>query len=356
MNPRERLRAMIDREPLDRGIFWPEGAWGETRQRWLEEGKAPDHDFGFDGMHGVGIDINYAPAWDTGPIEDEGEHELVRDMYGIIRRIRKDAKNRDVAQYVSFPMSDRASWEELKPRLVADAPDRFPDDWPERAKRLGDSDLPIGFGGGHLCGFFSFLRESFGDEEVYYLFADEPDLVREILDFQVERLSGMLKQVVKDVRVDTLFIWEDMCYKNGPLISPEMFREFLLEPYQRYIAVAKEQGVWAIDVDSDGDCRKLLPLWIEAGVNMQHPLEVQSGMDAVELVNEFGDDLMLRGGIDKRELAKGKDAIDRELDRIRPAYETGSYIPAADHSIPPDVSWENYLYYHEKRKEMVGLG
>ena len=121
MTARERLRAMLRREPLDRGIYWGEGAWGETRQRWKAEGMAADHDFGFDPTAGAGININYAPPWDTGSIEDEGEHELVRDLYGIIRRIRKDAKNRDVAQYVSFPMSDRASWEELRPRLAADA-------------------------------------------------------------------------------------------------------------------------------------------------------------------------------------------------------------------------------------------
>ena len=279
---------MIERKPLDRGIFWPEAPWGETRQRWLAEGMAPEHDFGFDAPMSVGSNINYCPAWDTGTIKDEGEHELVRDMYGVVRRIRKDAKNRDVAQYVSFPMSGRSEWEQLESRLAADAPGRFPDDWSERVKRLNASDSPICFGGGHLCGFFSFLRESFGDEEVYYLFGDDPDLVREILDFQVERLVGMLRRVTQDVKVDMVFIWEDMCYKNGPLISPEMFRAFLLEPYKKYVAAAKECGVWAIDVDSDGDCRKLLPLWIEAGVNMQHPLEAQSGMDAVEIVSESG--------------------------------------------------------------------
>ena len=100
---------------------------------------APEHDFGFDATMSVGININYCPAWDTGPIEDEGEHELVRDMYGVVRRIRKDAKNRDVAQYVSFPMSGRSEWEQCKSRLAADAPGRFPDDWEVVGARGADS-------------------------------------------------------------------------------------------------------------------------------------------------------------------------------------------------------------------------
>jgi hypothetical protein len=45
-------------------------------------------------------------------------------------------------------------------------------------------------------------------------------------------------------------------------------------------------------------------------------------------------------------------AIDRELERIRPAFEMGGYLPCGDHSIPPDVSWKNFLYYHEKRRAL----
>lgn len=334
-------------------MFWPEVPWPETRTRWIAEGMTDDYDFGFDPCNSsIDLEIGYWPAWETGVVRDEGNHVLMRDQYGIIRRSSK-AGRPDIAQYVTFPVSDRKSWEELRPRLAADAPGRFEPGWSKQLDRVFEG-LPLSFGRGHLCGFFSFLRELFGDEEVYYLLADDPDLAREILDFQVARLSGMLKHITAEVKVDRVAIWEDMCYKNGPLISPEMFRKFILEPCRHYIENAKSMGVEIFDVDSDGKVDKLLPLWIEAGVNMHHPFEVQAGMDVNEVLSVSGSGICVCGGIDKRELAKGREAIDSEVERIRPAFETGRYIPFADHSIPPDVSFDDYQYYTEKRAELVG--
>jgi hypothetical protein len=354
VNTRERLRILSRGGVPDRGIFWSEGMWPETRARWASEGMASDHDFGFEFHENRPVvNIGYMPPWETGVIKDEGTHILDRDQYGVIRRSSK-AGRRDIAQYVSFPVSDRKSWVEVMPRLSADAADRFAGNWVENSTSDG-ADEPLTFGGGHLCGFFSFLRELFGDEEVYYLLYDDPVLVHEIIDFQVERLSEILRRIVAAVTIERVFIWEDMCYKNGPLISPELFREFFLEPYQRYIQNARELGVESFDVDSDGRVDLLLPLWIEAGVGMLHPFEVQAGMDVNVVVARLGDKLCIRGGIDKRELAKGRNAIDRELERVRPAYESGRYVPCADHSVPPDVSFDDYQYYNEKRAHMVGV-
>ena len=64
--------------------------------------------------------------------------------------------------------------------------------------------------------------------------------------------------------------------------------------------------------------------------------------------------LGMMGGIDKRALAAGPAAIDRELARIRPAVERGRYIPTLDHLIPDDVSWDNYSYYAQALKQLVG--
>ena len=59
-------------------------------------------------------------------------------------------------------------------------------------------------------------------------------------------------------------------------------------------------------------------------------------------------DLVIRGGIDKRILAAGKEPIRRELDRIIPfMMQRGGYIPNCDHGVPSDVSFENYLFYRE---------
>ena len=318
----------------------------------------PGMDFGFDPVVNVTareVNIGYQPPWSTGVIQDEGHHELVRNQYGIIERVAKRSENRSIVQYVRFPVESRGGWERLKPSLEAAAPGRFPDEWPSRARAHNADDEIVVWGGGHLCGFFSFVRELVGDEEVLYLFYDDPDLVRDMLSFQLERLTELLEAAAADLTIDCLFIWEDMCYKNGPLISPQHFREFLLEPYRRYIATAKSLGIEAIDVDSDGNVAELIPLWLEAGVTMLHPFEVQAGMDVVQLKRQLGDTIVLRGGVDKRQLANGRDAIDTEVARVRPAYEAGGYIPCADHSIPPDVPYDNFRYYLDRRRQLIGM-
>jgi hypothetical protein len=88
-------------------------------------------------------------------------------------------------------------------------------------------------------------------------------------------------------------------------------------------------------------------------VNYLFPVEVTAGCDINEWQVKYPT-LGLMGGIDKRALAQGPEAIDQELRRIQPAVERGRYIPDLDHLIPDDVSWENYCYYAEVLKKLVG--
>lgn len=358
MTPRQRFLAVAQHQPADRGILCQERFWPETLQRWRGEGMPDGFDFGWDydddrdSMGALGINLGFLPAWETGVVTDEGATQLMRDEYGVIKRIWKGQTG--MPQFVSFPVRNRADWESVRERLSANVFGRFPADWAARIQRANAADYPISFGGTHLCGFFSFLRELFGDE-VYYVFYDDPELVRDMLAFQAERLSALLRRAATQVRIDRLFIWEDMAYKTGPLLGPEQWREFLLEPYQRYTAVARECGIHIIDVDSDGNIETLIPLWLEAGVTMLHPFEVAAGMDIVKTKREYGNRLAVRGGVDKRALASGPDAIDRELARIRPAVEAGGCIPAVDHSVPPDVSWASFQYYLRRRAELLGV-
>ena len=79
MNSRERLRAIVEQRPVDRGISWPETTWPETRERWLAEGMTGHEQLGFDSCDfRPSVEIGYVPAWETGTICDEGIHELIR--------------------------------------------------------------------------------------------------------------------------------------------------------------------------------------------------------------------------------------------------------------------------------------
>jgi len=356
MTNRERFINTALGKPTDRGIFWEDRLWGETHERWRREGMAEQHNFGYDFIETTSflpVNIGYQPPFDHIVLEELENKLLVQDQYGVEKYVMKS--NPGLQQFIRYPVACRADWEKIKYRLTDDAPDRYDADWENAGKHNAEMGCaPVSLGGGHLCGFFSFLRETMGDD-CYYMLYDDEDLVRDMLGFQAWRICAMLRKTTASVEVDRLFIWEDMCYKNGPLIGPEMFEKLLSGPYSEVIQTAKECGVQVIDVDSDGLIDALVPLWLDAGVNMFHPFEVQAGMDVNRVRKEFGHNFAMRGGVNKRSLASGKFEIDAELERIRPAYEAGRYIPCADHSIPPDVSFDNYLYYIDKLKRLLDI-
>jgi uroporphyrinogen decarboxylase len=144
-----------------------------------------------------------------------------------------------------------------------------------------------------------------------------------------------------------------MAYKNGPLISPKMFDEFVAPYYRRLTGFLRAHGVDVICVDTDGDCRRLIPGFLQAGVSGLYPFEVQAGMDIVEVRKNFPR-LLIQGGIDKTKIALGGAAIDAELEAKLPSLlSQGGFIPCCDHLVPPDVSWENFVYYRERVKDYI---
>lgn len=140
------------------------------------------------------------------------------------------------------------------------------------------------------------------------------------------------------------------------MISPDMFRQFMMPRYKKLNDLLHSHGVDIIWVDSDGDVEQLIPLWLEAGVNYVWPLEVAAGNDAVALRKKYGKDLILGGAIDKRALAKGKEATREEVMLKVPfLVESGGYTPSVDHYVPPDVSFENYRFCVNTLREIAGL-
>ena len=74
-------------------------------------------------------------------------------------------------------------------------------------------------------------------------------------------------------------------------------------------------------------------------------------MDVLEVRRKYGRELRIWGGVDKRALIGGPETIDAELRRVKPLIDEGGYIPITDHSIPPDVSYENYCYYMKRLEQ-----
>jgi uroporphyrinogen-III decarboxylase len=145
---------------------------------------------------------------------------------------------------------------------------------------------------------------------------------------------------------------EDLSGKNGPLISPDCFNEFVGDYYRQIIPDMKARGVGNVFVDTDGEFSKLIPHFMAAGVDGFLPMDVNAGMNIVKVREEFPT-LKFIGGYNKLMIQEGKEAIDREFERILPVIRGGGYIPGADHQVPPSAPLELYKYYIQKLSEYM---
>lgn len=357
MTNRERFVKLMRGEPVDRVPFFPcFGPWPSTLERWRTEGLPADGDWmqicGFDGdmRHMLPVNGFLSPQFTEEVIEEDAETRVLIDRFGVRKRDRKDQGS--MPEFLGYAIENRADWERLRDeRLQPDFLPRVPSNWAEICEHQGEriepyyaGDLPIGFFGGP--------RELLGIERLSMWFYDEPALLAEILDHLCDLWISVFSRAVAEAPIDIFFIWEDMCYKNGPLISPALFRQFLLPRYKRFTAALRDAGVDLIMVDSDGDPRLLIDLWLEGGVTCLFPWETQMGLDITAVRRDYPT-LQMIGGVNKAALAHGREAIDADLAKIPFMLESGRYLPAVDHFVPPDVSWDDYRYFCEKLRGMI---
>jgi hypothetical protein len=317
--------------------------------------------FGLDRRAFASINVSLIPGFDEQVIEEDDRYVIVRSADGIVTKALKEGTVRGTRpcmdQYLAFPVTDRKSFRKIAKRLRPDSPTRYPLWWDEWVKVWQDRDYPLCLLTNGALGLYSRLRSFIGTENLSYLFYDDPALVEEMLEFITDFLLATVDRALREVRFDYFNFFEDFAGKGGPLVSPRLFRKFFLPNYKRIVGRLRQSGISHFWLDSDGDVDVLIPLMIEAGITCLWPLEQASGMDPVRLRKEYGRDIALAGGIDKRELTKDKKAIERELHaKIPPMLDTGGYIPHLDHTFPPDISYESLLYYMELKKKLIGWG
>jgi len=370
-------------------LYINDGFWSQTLKEWIKQG-APENIwdpafradyFQFSpGLHTPGLlDIRSGLSYSRGKRIDVGKGLKLMD-YGIpptvpshepelideddrtmtvvnaagqtLKFLKGDTGN--MPMFIDWPVKDRQTWNEYKKRLDPHTPERWPEDWDACVAYVNSLDVPVGL---QIGGFFGYMREWVGSERVLYMFYDDPNLIEEMMDQMLYMEMEIVKRVAKDIKIDIALYWEDMCYKAGPLISPDMVRRFMVPRYKRMTELLHENGVEFTYLDSDGNIEALIPIWLECGINYLWPFEVAAGNDVVAVRKEYGKDLIIAGAIDKRALAKGKDAIKEEVySKVPFLLEEGGYFPSTDHAVPPDVSLEDYQYYINTMREVAGLG
>ena len=288
----------------------------------------------------------FDPPFEVTLLQDLGDYELVQDESGRHVLYFKGRRNGFMPEYRSFPVVDRASWEEkVKWRLDPSSPARY-----GGLPALIDKAREAGSAGAMMrayCGGYAFLRNMVGTLGTLYAVYDMPDVIHEIMRAWLAVTDAALERYQRHLSLDELFFGEDICYKTGPMMSESMFREFLLPYYQQLVSDVRRRqegrGVTLhVQVDSDGLVDRVIPWYRDMGMDVMSPFEVAAGNDILEVARRWPD-LVLWG------------AIDGMLERILPPLRArGGYVPCCDHGLPEEVPYADYLYYRRRCVEIGG--
>jgi uroporphyrinogen decarboxylase len=356
VNSRERYSAVTHFQPSDQLFRHEMGPYGETLKRWRTEGLPPDDDHrrivGYDRFEVAPVRVGMAYGFDCETLEHADRYELYRDADGVIKRKLRDAPAPAMPQYVEFPLKDRRIWRrDFLPRLSPDSPCRIPLHWESLKTQYAVRDFPLGVNAGSI---FGWLRNWMGVENIAVMLYDDEAFVQEMMDHVGNLVVEVLRKVVFEVRFDFAVMWEDMAYKTASLISPRHVRRLMMPNYRKITDLLHQAGIDVIMLDSDGNVEELIPLWLEVGINYIYPMECAAGMDVVKLRRQYGRNIIIGGGMDKRILATGdRGAIDAMIDQKRDLILEGGYVPGCDHAIPPDISWSAFQHYRQRLAEIA---
>jgi uroporphyrinogen decarboxylase len=391
MTAQERFQAICNFERTGDVYFWGIDAWNEAYLRWVREGMPVKnlnnrkeinmHLLGYQDQNEcikpnaaiTGMGRNNNPPWvpplepffETRILEEDEENIVKIDYDGAVVRVKKIDPEL-MPQYLEYPVKDTKSWDKYKKRLDPHSPGRWPEgwdvmtddklQWPIRKGQDGESyqkrDFPLGM---MALSLFGMPRNYMGLENISFALYDNISLVEEMIEWQAYFSHEMLKKVfASGVTLDWVWLWEDMCFNKGSLVSPAFVKKYMVPRYRKIVDLLKSNGVKALILDSDGNTEELLPIWIDCGINAHYPFEIASGMDPIRLRKKYGKDLIIVGGVDKRMLSKGKSEIDREVETVRELIKGGGYLVNCDHHIPPDVSYENIIYFLNEVHKLSG--
>ena len=368
MNNRERVHAIMNYEDYDRMPVVHFGMWDETLEKWVGEGhisseeaegyrggnpppeamKRLGFDFGWGGGFGANTSLN--PCFEVEVVEELPDgSKKIRDASGVI--ILQTPDTTSIPAEFDHLLKDRASWEEyFLPRLQF-SEDRINFERLKELKQEQDTrQEPLGLTCGSVIGI---IRNWLGVTGVSYLWADDPELYDEIIDTSANLACKCLETILQTgIKFDYGNFWEDICFKNGPLVIPSVFDEKCGPHYKRITGLLKKHGINIVSLDCDGMIDALIPTWLNNGVNTMFPIEVGTwNANIAPWREQYGKDLRGVGGMNKNVFAKDFAAVDAEIERLKPLVELGGFIPCPDHRIPPGAKWDNVRYYCDRMRE-----
>ena len=359
MTDRERFNNQMHYRPVDRCFNMEFGYWNENFTQWdlfvdngVRNNSEADLFFNFDDIKGIGGTTWMNPPFEQRVVEETATSRILVNGDGLLAEVPKDDHD-TIPHFIKATVETPEDWKRCKEeRFRLDDPVRVVDVEALKRQHPPDRAYPLGVDTGSMIGR---IRNMLTFEGVAYAQYDYPDMLEDMVETACQLVEQSLDQVLGEIELDYASGWEDICFKNGPIVSLDFFERVIVPRYRRIGDKLHAHGIDLWYTDCDGDVRPLLPGFLDAGINCLFPYEVNSCTHPVALLDEYGKDLRIMGGVDKLEMIKGREAIKAYLEGLVPAVERGGYIPFCDHRCPPDVSPDDYVYYLDLKERMFGL-
>ncbi len=356
---RERFNRQMHYKPIDRSFNMEFGYWDENFQEWpifVENGitnnAEADRFFNFDRIETVAGKTWLNPPFAESVLAETESKRILMNADGVLAEVPLD-RHDTIPHYIRPSVTTPDDWRAVKEeRFRRDDPDRIVDVDALRRRHPPDRDYPLGVHTGSQIGK---IRDMLTFEGLAYACYDYPSMVEDMVETTCQLVEDFLDQVLGTIDFDYACGWEDICYNGGPIVSLDFFKSVVVPRYQRISAKLRAAGIDLWYTDCDGDVRPLLPSFLEGGINCLFPYEVNSCAHPAELLDRYGHELRIMGGVDKMQLARGREAIRAYLETLVPLVERGGYIPFCDHRCPPNVRVDDYLYYLDLKESMFGI-
>ena len=359
MSDRERFNRQMHYQSVDRCFNMEFGYWGENFQEWeifrrngIRTNAEADLFFNFDHIAVVTGELCINPPFESEVIAETETTRVLRNEDGLLAEVPRDGHD-TIPHFIMASIVTPEDWRRVKEeRFRLEDPARRVDVEALRREHPPDRDYPLGVDCGSMIGR---VRDMLTLEGIAYAMYDYPAMVEDMVETRCQMVELFLDQVLGKIDFDFASGWEDIAFKNGPIVGVDFFEHVVVPRYKRIGKRLDEAGIDLWYTDCDGDVRPILPLFLDGGINCLFPFEVNSCTHPKVLLDQYGRDLRIMGGFDKIEMAKGPEAIKRYMESLVPLVERGGYIPFCDHRCPPNVKPEYYLSYLDLKERMFGI-
>jgi len=347
------------------------GYWNELLLEWAEQGKIPSElahgcydgsaqELELDKL--IGWDFNWyrtagsetsglRPCFEPKVLEELPDGtQRVQNWMGLIERVKPGVHS--IPSEDDYLLKDREAFETFyKPKMLY-TPERINLEQYRHFNETRPMDVPVGLHLGSVLGDIRNMTSVLGMS--YLIYDEDEELFADIVDTYAEMQYRCAEAILATgAKFDFAHYWEDICFKNGPLLSPDIFEEICAKHYKKRNDLCHRYGIDIISLDCDGVTEKLLPVWFANGVNTMFPIEVGVWGDQFEPARKrYGTEMRGVGGMDKTVLREDKAAVDAEIERMKRLASLGGFIPCPDHRLMPGTKFELVQYYAEGIKKI----